>query len=308
MPEQEVSPPSQGRCEMSLAATTTGISLQNILFATDFSSRSDAALPYAIGVSRRYGSTLRTVTVVPEELSDVQPPDPFYLRHCAENKMAGLARSELFKGVKHHELVKEGYVKEVLSELIQRLRIDLLVLGTHGRGGVAKLLVGSRAEEIESSAPCPVLAVGPNVSKRLEPELKLRKVLYATDLPTVSAKALAYALWLAQHEHAHLTLLHVLKMPTDVPLGHLESEREIAMKRLVQLLPPETTVSVELEGVVEIGAPAEHILRIAEYQRADLIVMGPHHTSFARVSAHLPWVTPHLVLCHSRCPVLTVRD
>ena len=80
------------------------------------------------------------------------------------------------------------------------------------------------------------------------------------------------------------------------------------MKRLAQLLPPETTLSVETEFIVEIGAPAEHILKVAEDQGADLIVMGPHRASHARVSAHLPWVTPHQVLCHARCPVLTVRD
>ena len=80
------------------------------------------------------------------------------------------------------------------------------------------------------------------------------------------------------------------------------------MKRLQQLLPPETDLSRETEFIVEVGAPAEHILKVAEAQGADLIVMGPHHTSHPRISAHLPWVTPHQVLCHARCPVLTVRD
>ena len=58
------------------------VSLQNVLFATDFSSCSEAALPYGIGMCRRYGATLYTVSVVPSEITyDVQPPDPFYLRH-----------------------------------------------------------------------------------------------------------------------------------------------------------------------------------------------------------------------------------
>jgi len=284
-----------------------GISLQNILLATDFSSCSETALSYAVGMSRRYGATVYTVNVVPEELSDVQPPDPFYLRHSAENNMANLAKSDLFQGIKHQELVKEGFTSEVLSKLIGRLGIDLIVLGTHGRGGIKKLVLGSVAEEVVDSAYCPVLTVGPHVSSKLGSELKLRRILYATDLPG-SARALTYALWLAEHERAHLTLLHVLKMPTDVPLGSREAKSDTAMKRLVQLHPLETTPSVETEFIVKIGAPAEHILKVAEDQGADLIVMGPHHTSYARVSAHLPWVTPHQVLCHARCPVLTVRD
>jgi nucleotide-binding universal stress UspA family protein len=304
--KQVLAPPSQGRCSL---VTPIRIALQNILLATDFSSCSEAALSYAIGMSRRYGATLYTVSVVPPEIShDVYPPDPYHLRHSAENKMANLVKSDLFQGIKHHELVKEGLVSEVLSALIGRLEIDLIVLGTRGRGGIKKLVLGSVAEEIADAAYCPVLTVGPHISRKLGPELKLRRILYATDLLPSSARALTYALWLVEHGHAHLTLLHVLKMPTDVPRGSREAERDTAMKRLKQLLPPETTLSVETEFIVEIGAPAEHILKVAEDQRADLIVMGPHRTSHPGVSAHLPWVTLHQVLCHARCPVLTVRD
>lgn len=289
--------------------TPTRISLQNILLATDFSACSETALSYALGMSRRYGATLHTVSVVPPEISDdVYPPDPFYLKHSAEKKMANLVKPDLFQGIKHHELVKEGFILPALSELIGRLEIDLIVLGTHGREGIKNLVLGSVAEEVADFAYCPVLTVGPHISSNWGPELKLRKILYATDLPSGSARALTYALWLAEHEHAHLTLLHVLKTRTDVPLGYRGAMRDVAMKRLVQLLPPETTLSVETEFVVEIGAAAEYIPKVAEQQGADLIVMGPHRTSHAQISAHLPWVTPYQVLCHAQCPVLTVRD
>ena len=294
---------------MSPAVTASSVSLQNILFATDFSPCSETALAYGAALSHRYDATLYTVSVVPQEITDyVQPPDPFYLRHSAEKKMTNLAGLELFRGIKHRELVKEGFVSEVLSDLIDRLEIDLVVLGTHGRGGIKKLVVGSIAEEILDSTPCPVLTVGPHVSPKSVAELNLGRILYATDLLHGSTRALTYALWLAERERAHLTVLHVLKMPTDVAMGYPQSEKETAMKRLVQLLRPETAASVVTDFIVEIGAPGEHILRVAESQGADLIVMSPHHTSHARLSAHLPWVTPHQVLCHARCPVLTVRD
>jgi len=294
---------------MSSPVASIRVSLRNILLATDFSPCSETALAYGAGLSRRYDATLYTVSAVPEEISDyVQPPDPFYFRHSAEKKMANLAGLELLQGIKHQELVKEGFISEVVSELIGSLEIDLIVLGTHGRGGIKNLVLGSVAEEIVDSAYCPVLTVGPHVFSKLEPELRLRRILYATDLLPGSARALTYGLGLAEQEQAHLTLLHVLKMPTDVPLGSREAERDTAMKRLVQLPPPDTAPSVETEFIVEIGAPAKCILKVAEEQGADLIVMGPHHTSYARVSAHLPWVTPHQVLCHARCPVLTVRD
>jgi len=294
---------------MSSPVASICVSLRNILLATDFSPCSETALAYGAGLSRRYDATLYTVSVVPEEITDyVQPPDPFFLRHSAEKKMTNLAGLELFQGIKHRELVKEGFVSEVLSELIDKLEIDLVVLGTHGRGGIKKLVLGSVAEEIVDSAACPVLTVGPHVPPKSVPELKLGKILCATDLLHGSTRALTYALWLAEQERAHLTLLHVLKMPTDVPVENPQSQKEMALQRLVQLLPAETAASLETEFIVEIGSPGEHILKVAEGQNADLIVMSPHHTSYARVSTHLPWIVPHQVLCHARCPVLTVRD
>jgi len=292
---------------MSSPAVSTGVSLQNILLPTDFSSCSELAFLYASSLCRRYGSTLCTVTVVPEEITDyVQPPDPFYLRHSAEKKMAELAGSEQLQGIKHRQLVREGFVSETLLTLIDRLGIDLVVLGTHGRGGVKKLVLGSVAEEIVESARCPVLTVGPKVLPKAD--VKLQRILCAIDLLHGSATELTYALWLTEQEHAHLTLLHVLKPPSHVPPEYAESEKNMTTKRLRQLLPPETSADMEPEFAVEIGTPGEHILKVAERQNADLIVIGPHHTAFARASTHLPWATPHQVLCHARCPVLTVQN
>ncbi|HUJ94518.1 MAG TPA: universal stress protein [Terriglobales bacterium] len=279
------------------------------MFATDFSSCLETTLTYGAVLARHYDAALYTVNVVPKEITDhVQPPDPFYIRHSAEKKMANLAGLELLQGIKHREFVKEGFVPEVLSELIDRLEIDLVVLGTHGRGGIKKLVLGSVAEEIVDSAPCPVLTVGPHVPPKSVPELKLRKILCATDLLHGSTRALAFALWLAEQEHARVILLHVLKMPADIRGENSQSQKEMARQHLMHLLAPETAASLEAEFIVEIGSLGEHILKVAEGQNADLIVMRPHRTSYARVSRHLPWIVPHQVLCHARCPVLTVRD
>lgn len=290
---------------MDNAVVSTGISLRNILFATDFSSCSDGALSYALGLCQRYGSTLYTVHVVREELSDGQPPIPFLLLHSAEGKMETLVRSDPFRGVRHQELLREGDVARELSELIEGLGIDLLVLGTHGRGGLKKLLLGSVAEEVVGFASCPVLTVGPHVSAS-GAAASLKRILYATDLQHNSAKSLAFAVQLAEREHAHVTLVHVVKPLTDAPIEYLEAATEDAKKRIVQLLPSEATV--EADFTVEVGMPAERIVKVASERKTDLIVMGAHHGSSARVSAHLPWTTSHQVLRHAGCPVVTVRE
>lgn len=177
------------------------VSLRNVLFATDFSSCSEAALPYGVGMCRRYEATLYTVSVVPSEITyDVQPPDPFYLRHTAERKMAKIVASGVFEGIKHHEYIKERFdsVSKVILDLIDSLHIDLIVLGMHGRDGIKKLVLGSVAEEIVNSAPCPVLTVGPQVAPKMISELKLKKILCATDLRPGSARVLSYAQALAK--------------------------------------------------------------------------------------------------------------
>lgn len=283
--------------------TSTAVSLQNVLCATDFSPCSDSALFQALGLCRRYGSTLYTVHVVREEFSEVQPPDPFYLLHSAEKKMADLAQSERFGGIRHRELLREGDVSRVLRDLIEGLEIDLLVLGTRGRGGIKKLLLGSIAEEILGSVQCPVLTVGPHVSPKPE-EGRLHEILCATDLQEPSCRALEFAIALTEREHSRLTLVHVVKPLTDAPGDYLEAATEDAKRRIRELLP--TGAGVEADFAVEVGMPGERIAWLASQRKANLIVMGTHHGSFARMSSHLPWVTPHQVLCQANCPVVTV--
>ena len=290
---------------MDTAVTSTGISLQNILFATDFSLCSEIALAYAVKLCRRFASTLHTVHVVREELTDVQPPDPFYLLHSAQRKMTSLVRSEPFGEIQHRELLREGDVAQVLCDLTEVLGINLFVLGTHGRSGLKKLLLGSIAEEILGCAPCPVLTIGPHILENPGAELEFKRILYATDLLHNSGKTVAFALSLAEHEHARLTVMHVVKPLTDAPGDYLEAVTDAARKRMVEVLPAD--LKIEAEFVLEVGMPAELIARVASTQKADLIVMGAHHGS-ARVSAHLPWVTPHHVICQATCPVVTVHE
>jgi hypothetical protein len=93
--------------------------------------------------------------------------------------MAQLVASEMFQGIKHQEFIKEnegeGDVALVLSELMRELQTDLVVLGTHGRGGVKKVLLGSALEEIVYSALCPVLTVGPGVSPKANTGIRAKE-------------------------------------------------------------------------------------------------------------------------------------
>lgn len=294
---------------MSTPAAATAISLRNILLPTDFSPCSEAALAYGAALARHYDTTFYAVSVVPAEITDyVQPPDPFYHRHCAERKMAELAGREFLQGIRHREFVKEGTVLEVLLRLIDRLEVGLVVTGSHGRSGVKRIMFGSVAEAIANSAPCPVLTVGPRVAASDGREQSLKRILYVTNAALSPTRALAYAAWLAESEQGRLTVLHVRKPPGEVRPGQLQPESEMSPEGLAQRLSPHIGASVETEFLAGTGTPCEKILKVAEGRRADLIVMGPQHTPFARASTHLLHATFHDVICQARCPVLTVGE
>ena len=94
---------------MNSLAVPVRTSLRNILLPTDFSSCSETALAYGVGLCRRCDTTLYTVTVVREEITDyVQPPDPFYLRHSAEKKMASLGGSVFVLSIGSGDTVARG--------------------------------------------------------------------------------------------------------------------------------------------------------------------------------------------------------
>ena len=161
--------------------------------------------------------------------------------------------------------------------------------------------MGSIAEKVIRHVTCPVLAVGPHVGA-----LSLDRfghILYATDFSSGSKGALTYALLLAEQDRAELTMLHIIH-------GKPVYEAELAdwmlqgRESLRQLIPPDLDLAYKPEIEVEVGDPAEQILRLAETRDVELIVMGSHAGT---LPTHFPWTTLHHVLQKAHCPVLTVR-
>lgn len=203
-------------------------------------------------------------------------------------------------------------------ELMQRNEIDLLILGTHGRGGLKRFILGSVAEELFRLATCPVLTIGPDAPAETLSAKQFHRILFATDFGPASLSALPFAISLATENKAKLILFHALMpMPvvdvgpywyvgTDV-IERQETARLNTIEQLKKLIPPEANLASEPEFLVGLDPVADAILKAAAGCQADLIVMGVRRTASARASAHLPWVTAHEVVRHAQCPVLTVR-
>jgi nucleotide-binding universal stress UspA family protein len=299
------------------------VTFKNILLATDFSEVSRKTVPYAAAIASRYGSKIHLVHVIPPAARMPIPMEPLpieldYSRQNAERDMKAFLRGDLLRGIPHEVLLEQGPIWDTLSALIQRDEIDLLILGTHGRGGLKKVILGSVAEELFRLASCPVLTVGPAVPESVGPK-EFHRILFATDFGPSSLNALQCAISLAVESKARLMLLHVV-MPVPVldvgPYWYagtdlVEQKKTVKARyvgQLKDLIPPEANLPFDPEFLVDFDFAPDSIVKIAADTRADLIVMGVNQAAWARAAAHLPWATAHEVVGHAKCPVLTVRS
>ncbi len=224
--------------------------------------------------------------------------DAEQIKLFTNQQIPALIRSEAWKDVKHRELIEQGKIPEVLSRLVLKHGIDLIVIGTGGRRGLRKRLLGSVAEEVFRHAECPVLTVGPHVT-RWRTEGSLQHILFATDFGLEAAHALPYAISLAEKNRALLTLLHVAPQPGDNP-SEVAARTE---KQLRALIPRGRRLWHEPEYRVEFGSPAEAILRIAAYT-VDMIVLGVKRPG--ALTKYLGEGVAYRVVCEAPCRVLTV--
>jgi nucleotide-binding universal stress UspA family protein len=287
---------------------STPISMQRIMLATDFDPVTESALHYSLAIARHYESKVYLLHVVAPETFQFLAADARQRAledawRNAQRHMTDLLIAGHLEGVDHQVLVEQGDVSEVLSRKINDLSINLLVIGTHARGRLGKLVLGSVAESIFRQATCPVLMVGPR-ARQVSERTPDQPILFCTGFSAHSLKAGGYALSLAQHQGSQLLLMHVSK---ETPQTEQERQRmaEDGKQKLRSLIPPTTQLAQPTEAIVEFGTAAERILRVAQERQAGLIVLGVRQpVGFVR---RLKWATAYAVVSDATCPVLTVR-
>jgi nucleotide-binding universal stress UspA family protein len=291
---------------MEKIATLTRVALDNILYATDFSRASSAALPYALSIARKYGSRLFAVHVV--SLSPFSHASPTMAWQALAGQAVREAKDAMatfeprLENIVHEVMIRKGDMWKELSSILEEKRINLIVVGTHGRAGVSKALMGSVAEKILRQAPCPVLTVGPHVGAEPGAVANLHSILYATDFSPESLGAAPFAISLAQEHQARLYLLHVAEDKDN------EASQSLMRTALRKLVPPHAEFSCDPKVVIEYGAPAQRILDVAEELAVDLIVLGVKRaTVLPVVPTHFAMATAYKVVTGAICPVLTVR-
>jgi len=295
---------------MTAVAAQTRIALKNILFATDFSPAAEAALPYAIGLAKQYGARVHGLHVrFPATYPIVGPEAMPQVIEAAEElaKFEAKQLHEMLAGVPHEVTIIEGELWPALNEIVNQQKTDLIVMGTHGRKGVTRALLGSAAEETFRKATCPVLTVGPHVSTNTERRLAMKQILFATDFSPESMAALPFAVSLAQEHQSNLTILNVTGKAEVGELVHAGQYVESTLRRLRSLVPAEAELWCEPQCKVEQGPEAEKIIEVAVALGADLIVLGVRTPEGVGAATHLLRSIAHDVVVRAECPVLTVR-
>ena len=298
---------------MTTLESTKHISLKNILYLTDFSEPSEVALPFAIEIARAYGASVYALHVlVPSSVVYMTPESPAsaieWQEEAAQNEMQRVDAQLM--GLPHETIVERGTeIWPALEQAIKEHAIGLIVLGTHGRTGMQKLLLGSAAEEVFRRSPVPVITIGPGVQSSIHNDARFRRVLFPTDFTSESLAAEPYALSLAEENQARLILLHVIR---KLRQRHVDHDGELsvaeALHQLYELVPEEVEQWCRPEAVVEHGEPADRILQTAEERDADLIVLGVRDASRnLKAATHLDRATAYKIVANAHCPVLTVR-
>ena len=293
---------------------------RQILCPIDFSDFSRHALNHARTIAAQHASTLTLLHVCPVAVAPyalglpvvtVSMPPPVDVRAVVES-MRHFARTEAGTSVATQFEIGEG---DVASEILDRaaaMPSDLIVMGTHGRSGFERLVLGSVTEKVIRKATCPVLTV-PQPMEDVIPAAFTR-ILCAIDFSDTSLRGLEYALSLMQDTGAHLTLVHVVEVS---PAPAVEGDREeralgayvaaaahARAERLQRMIPENLNAHPCVETVVAIGSAHKEILRIAAERACNVIVLGAHGFGVTRL---LFGSAAHHIVRQAHCPVLTVR-
>lgn len=296
------------------------IRFERILCPTDFSKFSFRAADYAVALARHYDGEVHFLHVIPASLMhpDQYPYVAQPVRVDPELRQRALDRLDAFvalsraEGVRTRFSVLEGAPVSAILESAESDRSSLICIGTHGREGFERLVLGSVAEKVLRKAKCPVLTVSEPGEEQTAKPTEFKNLLCAVDFATPSLRAVEYSLSLAQEAGGRLTLFNAVEWfseepgwesAVEVPDYRAQMEEQV-LKRLQEIVPREVRDWCEVEVVVRSGKAYRQLLALAEEKNADLIVMGVRGRN--PLDIMLFGSTTQHVVRHARCPVLTI--
>ena len=197
-----------------------------------------------------------------------------------------------------HTLVVESEPVSAILKIQHEIGADLIAMGTHGRGGLARVRLCSIAESVLHQAEIPVLTAGPRMkgAPAMDP---IRRVLCPINYMPSAEESLRYAASLAEKTGAELTVAHI----DEAPQG---GDSRDSLRQLCDWVPAEVRTRCAVREVVRRGSPAAQIIQEAEESHADLVVIGAQPRNL--LGSILPGSTSDLVIRNAPCPVVSVID
>jgi nucleotide-binding universal stress UspA family protein len=289
-----------------------------ILCPVDFSEFSIRAYRHALSLAEHYRAKLVVQHIVElwrypsvgfvanaglyEEFCRVQCENgKEQLRELVNSCTADERRPEL--------VVELGMAPDSILAFAQANRTDVIVMGTHGRRGYDRLMLGSATDRVMRRAPCPVLAVykAPNDPLAGGEERQhvhhLKRVLFCTDFSENAKRALNYAISVTAEYDAELTLLNVLE---DLPsAANVADAIAVATGQLDKLISPEDRKNRKIKTAVRVGKPYGQIIQLARDTQTDLVVMAVRGRGALDLAVF--GSTTYRVMQLGPCPVLAVH-
>jgi len=297
------------------------IEFKQIICPVDFSDSSARALAYAAALARWYSAPLTVLHVVPtfepmQVRGDLAEPIRVVTPMPREQVLDQMSRSLNLAALSARAIpiAEAGDPQTAIIDQALSNKADLIVMGTHGRRGFRRLLLGSVTEAVLREAPCPVLTVPPHASATASEAVTFKRILCPIDFSPSALQGLGFALDLARQADGRVTLLHVVEwLAEEGPRASThfnvpEYRRYMvadAQERLRKLVAEESRTWVEIADVIVFGRAYREILRAAEATPADLIVMGAQGRG--GIGLALFGSTTQQVVRGAMCPVMTVR-
>jgi nucleotide-binding universal stress UspA family protein len=295
------------------------ITVTRILCPVDFSEPSKRALRHALAIARWHESEL-AVLYVEDALLHAASVEASGYRDLPERLYQELHDFIQDAGGRDRHVrihIDSGDTVSAILEHATRNASDLIVMGTHGRSGLARAVLGSVTERVVRQAPIPVLTIPPSAElPESDPLMPFDPILCASDFSEASSEALDLAIVMGQEADARVILVHALQRPhadggiTPMPFptaGGIDfaALRTDALARLGRGLPADAVLRCRPELVVLEGHPAEAILATAAKENVKLIVMGVQ--SRGALDRLIFGSTTRRVVQSAACPVLSIR-
>lgn len=278
-----------------------------IVVATDLSD-TDYLVPHAVAHAKSCGASLVLVNAVlptesmPVESGAIPYYDPLRMDRDARLLLENVAREVRQQGVDCTTAVRHGFAPDVIAEIVKNAEATRLIVGTHGRRGLKKFVLGSVARQLLDLVDIPVCTIGPRAHHLAAGAPAT--ILHPVSLAGPHGSSTALALKLARQFGARLVLLHVIS-PGPATARDPGQAINAATQELHRLIPAEVRAATQIIVRIALNNVVSEVLSVAQEIEAALIVLGVH----APARNWLPGAEPaaYKILVSANCPVISLR-